>query len=293
MPTATTVDRRRRGWALAILGMLGVSLDSPFVRAADTDGWTMSFWVGLGAIVAFGVLRRLLGGDTVRATLHRRPALTIGSAALAALTQIGFVTAITETAVANVVAVVAAMPVLAAGWSRLLAGERTRPRVWWAMVGVAVGIAVIVAPSLGTPTLRGDLLAVVAVGSFALNTAIWRANPDLETLVVFQLAAAMVVAVSLVVGDPLPGEARIWAAAAGMGLVANPLGRFFFARALRYAPAAEVGLFAPVETIAAPVWVWLAFGERPPGRALVGGAIIVAAVLFGTVGGGYWSKRAS
>lgn len=65
----------------------------------------------------------------------------------------------------------------------------------------------------------------------------------------------------------------------------NPLGRLAYTSAPKYAPTAEVALFTPIETVAATVWAWAFFSERPSAATWVGGTIVLAAVLWGTVGG--------
>ena len=78
---------------------------------------------------------------------------------------------------------------------------------------------------------------------------------------------------------------RVFVAAGLMGLLFNPLGRVSYTTAPRYAPTAEVALFSPVETVAATTWAWLFFSERPSVGTVVGGAVVLAAVIYGTVGG--------
>ena len=68
-----------------------------------------------------------------------------------------------------------------------------------------------------------------------------------------------------------------------MGIVLGPFGRVALASATRYLTAAEVSLFAPVETVAASLWAWLFFSEVPPGATLIGGAAILIGLLYGTV----------
>jgi drug/metabolite transporter (DMT)-like permease len=46
---------------------------------------------------------------------------------------------------------------------------------------------------------------------------------------------------------------------------------------------ADAGLITILEVIAAPVWVWLVFGEDPGARAIIGGSIVLAAVIFHTL----------
>ena len=47
----------------------------------------------------------------------------------------------------------------------------------------------------------------------------------------------------------------------------------------RYVPAAQVGLIGLTETIWSPMWVWLSVGEVPAVATLIGGVIILSAIL--------------
>jgi drug/metabolite transporter (DMT)-like permease len=79
--------------------------------------------------------------------------------------------------------------------------------------------------------------------------------------------------VSLV--SPLPD---VVAALAG-GLLPMGLGFACFLRGAPRVPAAAQTVLAQTETIFGPVWVWLAFGEALGLPTLIGGAVILAAVV--------------
>jgi drug/metabolite transporter (DMT)-like permease len=49
-------------------------------------------------------------------------------------------------------------------------------------------------------------------------------------------------------------------------------------------PSAQASLIATLETPLMPFWVWLAFQETPVPRALVGGALVMAAVIADIIG---------
>ena len=66
-----------------------------------------------------------------------------------------------------------------------------------------------------------------------------------------------------------------------------PLAFFCLAAAPRYIGGAETAMFYLLETILAPVWVWMIFAETPTHAALLGGAIILAALAAHTV----WEMR--
>ena len=55
-----------------------------------------------------------------------------------------------------------------------------------------------------------------------------------------------------------------------------------FTAGARLIPVAEASLIAVLESVLGPVWVWLALGETPAPEALVGGAIILTALVVHT-----------
>jgi drug/metabolite transporter (DMT)-like permease len=65
---------------------------------------------------------------------------------------------------------------------------------------------------------------------------------------------------------------------AGFGAFNLGLGLALFVTGARLAPAAVAALLGVAETMLGPVWVWLAFGETPSGRTILGGAIVLAAL---------------
>ena len=66
-----------------------------------------------------------------------------------------------------------------------------------------------------------------------------------------------------------------------LGLATGPFGRVFVAAATRYLPVAHVSLLSPVETLAATAMAWWWLGEAPLPSALIGGAVVVIALIFG------------
>jgi drug/metabolite transporter (DMT)-like permease len=56
-------------------------------------------------------------------------------------------------------------------------------------------------------------------------------------------------------------------------------GFLLFMAGARLLPAAQTSLTGMLETVLGPLWVWLVLGEQPGGAALIGGALILAALL--------------
>ena len=279
---------RRRGIVLAFFGMLGVSTDSFFIRLADVDGFDVTLWAGtFTAIVTFGFSRLVHKINPIREARSGGWPLWFASALQGGSTLL-FVTAVTLTSVANVVVIIAAAPMFAAALSALFLGERTSRRVLVAIAIVMVGVSVVVSGSFGGGSILGDLLAIGAIFQFGCSLVLLRRFPEVNRTVMVGLAGVGMALVAVIPAQRWGHEPKTWAALLLMGALFGPLSRILLAIAPRYLPAAEVGLFTPVETVAASVWAWLFFDEAPILTTYIGGAIVVSAVLWGT-----WSPRTS
>lgn len=278
------MDRRRRGWFFAAAGMLLVSTDSFFIRWSEEDSWTINFWVALFSLALYVAIAVATKEPNPVAAYRSARWPLLAAAVGATLSQLAFVTAVTKTSVANVVVIVAATPIVAAFISKVFLGETTSRRVWTAIAVTFVGVLIIVARSVGQPTLDGDLLAIAAIVAFAVNINIWRRFPEMSRVTGLGTAAVLVMVVSVVVGVTYAIDGRALFAVVGMGLVFNPLGRLFHTHAPRFAPSSEVAMFTPIETVAASLWAWIGFSEVPESWTVVGGVIVIAGMLYGTLG---------
>tara|TARA_B110000263_G_scaffold18846_1_gene14984 strand:+ start:288 stop:1052 length:765 start_codon:yes stop_codon:yes gene_type:complete len=233
--------------------------------------------------VAWSMATRALGRRVLaESILWRRQLLTTG--VLSAIGTTAFLTAVTLTAVSNVVAIIAAGPIFAAVLARIALHERTSGRTWRAIACTLVGITVIVSGSMSNGGVRGDLMALVAIMGFSVNLVIWRRYPDLPRTLVVAMAATMTALLTAWPADLALVDRRAFFATLLMGGLFGPVARLCMSTATRYAPAAEVSMFTPVETVAASLWVWLWFDEVPPTPTFIGGVVVVLAVTYGLTG---------
>jgi drug/metabolite transporter (DMT)-like permease len=78
---------------------------------------------------------------------------------------------------------------------------------------------------------------------------------------------------------PWPVAGRDLACLAGFGALQLAGGMLLFTYGARLIPAAESALLSIIETVGAPIWVFVLFGEDPGSAALIGGAIVLTAVV--------------
>ena len=269
---------------LAAAGMLFVSTDSFFVRLGEGSGATMAFIMACGSTLSLGLgaILRPGGRAAFRNSVQTAPRAILLAASFSAATQLSFIVAVTRTSVSNVVVIVGASPIAAAITAFLLLKERPERRVLWAIIVTAVGIAATMSGSLGSPSLGGDAVAVLAICAFGLSIVVWRKHPDLDRPSALALGSLMMALVTLPIVEWSSIDLRMLLAGGAMGVVANPLGRMMYTAAPRYVPTAEVALFAPVETVAATIWAWWAFSEVPAARTVIGGIIVLIAIALAT-----------
>ena len=58
-----------------------------------------------------------------------------------------------------------------------------------------------------------------------------------------------------------------------------------------YLPAAELQLVATAELVLAPLWAWIGVGEAPNAATLVGGGLVITAILAQALGA--WERSAA
>ena len=193
-----------------------------------------------------------------------RPGLAI--AALMAASSASFITALNDTSVANVLVIQALVPLVAALLGRVV-GDPVRPRTWAAM-GVAVAGFAVMAGAPTRPDLSGTVFSLITVLTFAATIVVARHNADVSMVVFAPFAH-----VGQMGGANLCYLALLGIAQMGLGLVFLSLGA-------RLIPAAEAVLITQLENVLGPLWVWLAGIERPPVATVVGGVIVICAVVF-------------
>jgi len=275
---------RRLGWALAATGFLLISTDSIFVRLSGASDWDIAFIVSVFALPVYLILNRFFDKVGPLESFRAYPGPLLLVALMAAVSQVTFIATVNRTEIANVVVVIGSAPIWAALAAWLILGERADRRTWLAIGAVMTGILIVVSGSLGQPSLSGDLWALVAITVFSVNFTIWRRYPEMSRFVGLGISAIMIMVVAAPFSSPLGHDASVYLPLLAMGLVFNPIGRSFHTTAPKYAPAAEAALFVPLETMSATLLAWLAFSETPDTRTVIGGILVIGAVLWGTFG---------
>ena len=280
--TAAASQSRFLASALSVLaGGLCWSFTGVFVRLAPhLDSWQFLVFRGLGVAAAFW----LIGGRrSPFAALRGLDALGVVTSAALSVAAIGFIVALKMTSVATALFLSSCAPLLSALLGFVILGERLNARQIGAVALGFCGLAIIVSGGFEAGRLAGDLWGLACALSFATVSVCTRLAPRRDfsqTMIGYGVLCAAVSA-AVCVGEgatlaPPPLDA-LSSFAAGFLLIG--IGFMLFLRGAPSVPAVGQTMLAQTETIFGPIWVWLLFGETPAAATLLGGAVILAAVV--------------
>jgi drug/metabolite transporter (DMT)-like permease len=271
-----------KGLVLLLCGELAWSLGgmiSRFIKVEDS--WTVVFWRGVFA--ATFILVFMLARNGARSTVRSFQAMGLPGFAVAccfAFCSASFVIALSHTTVANVLMLQSATPLIAAliGWAFF--HEKVNLPTWCAIAAVVVGVVVMFSGGIDSRlSWLGDGLALGIAAVFAIAIVLTRRFSSIGMLPANALGVLMGAGFGALQAGTLSVGSVDLAYLFAFGAINLGLGLAFFAHGARLVPAIIVALMTLIEPVLGPIWVWLVHGEVPATRTLIGGAIILAAIL--------------
>jgi len=273
--------------ALIVAAAVAWSTAAFFTRLLHFDSWTILFWRGLfggGAITLFLVATQ--GGRGAR-DLVAMGASGWLVACLSTVAMVTFIPALQMTSVANVAVIVAVQPFAAAAIAWIWLREAALPRTLLASAVALVGVAVAVSGAGGVADYRGIGLACVMMLALSLMTVAIRRHRETPMVAAAALSSFLGSLISIPFAEGIgSATASDLGVLAMFGFCQVGLGLTLFTLGSRLIPSGQASLIATLETPLMPLWVWLAFAEVPSVRALVGGALVMGAVVADIAAGG-------
>ena len=150
------------------------------------------------------------------------------------------------------------------------------------------GVLIILGNSLTIQTSEqflGNIVALIMPISFAVLVIIVRKYPNID-MVPSQFTAGIAAAlIGFVIADQLVMSFKDFILASIAGIFQIGFGFILITVGSRTTPAAIVGILMLTESVFGPLWAWLFINEVPPLTVLIGGGVIISAILFQSVFG--------
>ncbi|MFM9939497.1 MAG: DMT family transporter [Hyphomicrobiaceae bacterium] len=270
------------GIMLLVAGTIAFSSAGLFVRLIGHDAATLLFWRGI--FTAIAVLGFIWWREGARGTREQFlnmgwPGLAVAS--LSTLSMAFFIASLQYTTVANNSIIFGTGPFLTAGFAWLMIRERPSAATLFFTVMALVGAFLVVGSSftLTGAHLVGDALAVLMTVSFAVKTVLVRQYRSRPMVPAGCVGAVLGTLGAIPFGPTLSlswSELGLFAlfgfTQQGAGLILTTLG-------IGRVPAAHAALIMSLDVPMSPMWVWMVFGEGPTRLGLIGGAIVLGAIV--------------
>lgn len=276
-----------RGILFCCLATVCWSLSGAFVRSVPSiDPWTINAYRGLSTGICLLVYIFLrYRGDLVRHIFPRNPTGFVIAAGFFAAGSTFYILALSMASVASVSVLGATSPIFATLLARLMVGERTSPPVMIATLLVLVGVYLIASAEEAEMQsgLLGTLVGVLVGFTFAGQTVSLRRYRHMEMTPAIMYGGFLVtLSVLLIRGLPLL-SLHDCAVIGLMGLVQLAIPLVLYIEGAKYVSAVQAILISLGDVVLNPFWAWLTHGEAVRSGVVLGGAIIVAAILIATV----------
>jgi len=283
------------------------------------ESFEVTFFRSLFNALALAVALTWMRGAALWTGLARAPRLVWVSGLCWAVMFTAFMVAITMTRVANVLVTMAIGPLLTALFARMFLHHRLPLRTWIAIAAAGAGIAWMfgqgvqaadarsvagmvvalavplatsinytllhhagrpraLAPAVAAPRDALDEAACGDVTAAADNIAT-RAGAQPDMLVAVLIGATLSALATLPLAWPFKSTAHDLVLLAGLGVFQLAIPCLLLVRLTRELASAEISLLGLLEVIFGVLWAWLGAGEQPGASALIGGTLVIGALL--------------
>ncbi len=265
------------------------STGGPLIRLLENASeWQFLFYRSLALATTLFLLIKIKNRDTMALFKKAGVASVVGGLFLS-FAFVSFVFSVTHTTIANTLFMMSSAPFIAGilGW--LLLKEQISTVQWIAMSVASLGIIVMIQDGVSGESLFGSLTAFATAVGFAGFTVSLRWGKSENMLPAVFYAGLFGVFISTV-GAVFFNKGFVVShndllVATGFGTFGLGFGLILYVAGSKKIQATELVLLSLIEIILGPIWAWMFFRELPTSLTMIGGVILLSAILFQTFAG--------
>jgi len=267
------------GTLLLLASATAYSTAGFFTRLIEVDAWTLLFWRGLfgGSFLAAVIAVQERGHlwRSIRAMGWEGAAVAVCSA----VATMCFLNAMRLTAIADVMVIDVAIPFVTAALAWLILGEHENAWTMGATLAAFIGMAIMAGPAIVHGRVLGDGLAFAMATLMALVIVLIRRKKGTNMVPAVCGSAFLSSLIAWPAASPMQVDAGSFGLLVLFGISQFGLGLLLLAFGTPLVSATRGALIGVLQTPLGTLWVWLAFAEQPAVLTLIGGAIVLAAVV--------------
>lgn len=266
-----------------VLGVVLMSFESLLIKLTSISAQSVTFYFGLLMFTSTNVVL-LFQKKLHFFALYKKdlkPILLGGF--FMGTSNLFFVLAIKNTTVASAVFILSCAPLISALISFVLFKTKTPIRIFIATFFVFCGLLFILFDDLDGGRWQGNLYAFLCVISFSSLFIVLEQYKEANRLACIGAGGLIASLLALATSSIAIPDIYSFGIIFFMGAFLTPLSRVFIGIGTKLLSSADVTLLMIIETVLAPIWVWIFLSEMPNNSTFYGGAIIVVTLLINGV----------
>ncbi len=269
------------GYILCLLGGFFLSWGGLIIRSFETnDIWQILLIRSLFFMIALTAFLFLTYKKNTINIIKKSGFPAIVAGLFLSLSFVAYVVAMSKTTVANVVFIISTQTIFLALFGFLFLKEKITLKGLIAITLAFVGMLVMVGDSINQGTLFGNIVAFAIPINFTILVMIIRKFPDLDMVPAIFYSGIFSGIYGLLLASNLTFSSNDIIMGFLLGVPQLAFGFICVTIGTKTTKAVTVGLLMLLETIFAPIWVWIFLNEVPPISVFIGGAIIISAVIL-------------
>ena len=196
------------------------------------------------------------------------------------LSFIAFVVSMSNTSVANVVFIISTQTMFLAIFGYFYLQEKISLISFFSILLAMSGIVAMVGGSLSSGSLLGNIVALAIPINFSILVMIIRKNKNLDMVPAIFYSGIFSIIYGLILSESFIFTSNDILMGFFLGVPQLAFGFICITIGSRSTPSATIGLLMLTETLFGPIWVLLFLNEIPPISVLVGGFVIILAIIL-------------
>lgn len=277
--------------ALTVIGVVLMSFESLLIKMTSVPAQSISFYFGLFMFTSTNMILLWKTKKGILTIYRTEYQAIILSALFMGSSNYFFILAIKNTSVASAVFILSTAPLISAIIGFVLFRTKVPLRLFVATFFVFIGLSLIVYNDWDGGNMRGNFYALLCVLSFSSLFSVLERYKEVSRLACIGAGGLMASLLAFLTVSIVIPDAYSLGIIFFMGFILTPISRVLIGVGTKVLPSVDVTLLTIIETVLAPIWVWLFLAEAMMFTTLAGGAIIIVTLIIYTKMANGASKR--
>ena len=275
------IIRKLPGPFLIFLGACSLSFGGLIVKSFEgATLWQILFWRTVFFLIVISLYLALTYKKQVFRSFYNLGFPGFFGGFILSLGFSGYVFAMYNTTVANANFIIQTQTIFLAIFGYFFLKEKISAITLTSIILAISGILLMVGSSLSPGQMSGNIAAFIMPISFSTLILVVRKYPTVDMVPAQFVAGVFALLIGFLMSEKImisPNDIFLGFLA---GFLQLGLGFIFITIGAQRTPSAMVGIIMLTEAVLGPLWAWLFINEQPPFIVIIGGSIVIFAVLL-------------